>query len=122
MRARRLSRSLSQLYEDELRSTTDRTIPQFNLLAAVGSSPGVQASALVQPLQMEKSTLSRVLRPLIDEGLIEARPGERRARHLFLTAAGEAELTAAHAAWQRAQDRARSELGPLADALLAHRP
>ncbi len=70
-------------------------------------SPGTTVSNLLTILGVTKQSLNRVLRSLIEDGLVEARVGRRdkRERHLHLTEKGEAlERTLSDA--QRARMRA----------------
>jgi DNA-binding MarR family transcriptional regulator len=70
-------------------------------------SPGTTVSNLLTILGVTKQSLNRVLRSLIEDGLVEARVGRRdkRERHLHLTDKGEAlERTLSDA--QRARMRA----------------
>ncbi|WP_116132794.1 MarR family winged helix-turn-helix transcriptional regulator [Tropicimonas sp. IMCC34043] len=55
-------------------------------------SPGTTVNNLLAILGVTKQSLNRVLRSLIEDGLVESRIGTRdkRERHLFLTDAGEA--------------------------------
>ena len=55
-------------------------------------SPGTTVNNLLSILGVTKQSLNRVLRTLIDEGLVEARVGARdkRERHLHLTTEGAA--------------------------------
>lgn len=55
-------------------------------------SPGTTVNNLLSILGVTKQSLNRVLRTLIEEGLVEARVGSRdkRERHLHLTAEGSA--------------------------------
>jgi DNA-binding MarR family transcriptional regulator len=73
--------------------------------------PGTTVNNLLAVLGVTKQSLNRVLRRLIDDGLVESRIGreDRRERHLRLTAAGEAlerRLSAAQRARMRAAYRA----------------
>ena len=77
----------------------------------VGRSPGTTVSNLLAILGVTKQSLNRVLRSLIEAGLVESRVGEtdRRERRLHLTDAGaalEAELSTAQRARMRAAFRA----------------
>ena len=68
--------------------------------------PGTTVNNLLAILGVTKQSLNRVLRTLIEDGLVESRVGsrDRRERHLFLTEAGrklEAELSEAQAARMR---------------------
>lgn len=55
-------------------------------------SPGTTVNNLLAILGVTKQSLNRVLRSLIDDGLVESRVGSRdkRERHLYLTESGEA--------------------------------
>ena len=74
-------------------------------------TPGTTVNNLLCILGVTKQSLNRVLRSLIEEGLVESRVGKRdkRERHLFLTDAGEKlerELSEAQRARMRAAYRA----------------
>jgi len=55
-------------------------------------SPGTTVNNLLSILGVTKQSLNRVLRALVEDGLVEARIGHRdkRERHLYLTEAGAA--------------------------------
>ncbi len=55
-------------------------------------APGTTVNNLLSILGVTKQSLNRVLRTLIEDGLVESRVGklDKRERHLFLTADGEA--------------------------------
>ncbi|WP_368185438.1 MarR family winged helix-turn-helix transcriptional regulator [Aestuariibius sp. HNIBRBA575] len=55
-------------------------------------SPGTTVNNLLSILGVTKQSLNRVLRTLIEDGLVESRVGQKdkRERHLFLTEMGEA--------------------------------
>ena len=55
-------------------------------------APGTTVNNLLNILGVTKQSLNRVLRTLIEDGLVESRVGraDRRERHLFLTDAGRA--------------------------------
>ncbi|PWR01905.1 MarR family transcriptional regulator [Meridianimarinicoccus roseus] len=58
----------------------------------INRSPGTTVNNLLSILGVTKQSLNRVLRTLIEDGLVEARVGDRdrRERHLHLTATGRA--------------------------------
>ena len=58
----------------------------------INRSPGTTVNNLLSILGVTKQSLNRVLRTLIEEGLVESRVGTRdkRERHLYLTETGEA--------------------------------
>jgi DNA-binding MarR family transcriptional regulator len=77
----------------------------------VNRSPGTTVNNLLDILGVTKQSLNRVLRALVNDGLIESRIGEKdkRERHLFLTDAGRAleqELSEAQRTRVRAAYRA----------------
>ncbi|MEM8822548.1 MAG: MarR family transcriptional regulator [Pseudomonadota bacterium] len=77
-------------------------------------SPGTTVNNLLAILGVTKQSLNRVLRTLIEDGLVQSRVGtqDRRERHLTLTEDGEAleaELSTAQRARMRAAFR---EAGP----------
>lgn len=110
MRARRFSRLVTRRYERALRET-GLTPSQFNLLGAIELKHPVSPAALARMLDLDKSTLSRSLRPLITEGLLVPKiTGEGR-RSLSLTPIGRKLLLRAIPAWQKAQAEMISRLG-----------
>ncbi len=58
----------------------------------INRAPGTTVNNLLNILGVTKQSLNRVLRTLIEDGLVESRIGksDRRERHLFLTPKGEA--------------------------------
>jgi DNA-binding MarR family transcriptional regulator len=77
----------------------------------INRRPGTTVNTLLAILGVTKQSLNRVLRTLIEDGLVESRVGTRdkRERHLHLTEAGEAleaELSTAQRDRMRAAYRA----------------
>ncbi len=77
----------------------------------INRQPGLTVNALLSVLGVTKQSLNRVLRTLVEDGLVEARVGrtDKRERHLHLTdkgAALERELSDAQRARMRAAYRA----------------
>jgi len=116
MRVRRLNREVSRLYDVEARKY-DLTAGRANVLVAVATNPGVRASDLVEPMSMEKSTLSRNLARLEADGLIRAET-TGRARHLFATPEGEQKIEDLYDDWESVQRQAEVLLGELAGPLM----
>ncbi|SLN27631.1 MarR family protein [Roseovarius albus] len=58
----------------------------------ISRSPGTTVNNLLSILGVTKQSLNRVLRTLVEDGLVESRVGksDKRERHLFLTEAGDA--------------------------------
>ena len=80
----------------------------------INCSPGTTVNNLLNILGVTKQSLNRVLRTLVEDGLVESRVGraDRRERHLFLTEKG-AELERLLSDAQRARMRdAYRQAGP----------
>ncbi|WP_171097637.1 MULTISPECIES: MarR family winged helix-turn-helix transcriptional regulator [unclassified Ruegeria] len=80
----------------------------------INRAPGTTVNNLLAILGVTKQSLNRVLRSLIDDGLVESRVGtvDKRERHLFLTEQGKA-LEAKLSDAQRARMRAAyKDAGP----------
>jgi DNA-binding MarR family transcriptional regulator len=76
----------------------------------INRAPGTTVNGLMGILGVTKQSLNRVLRTLIEDGLVESRVGreDRRERHLYLTGAGvalESELSDAQQERMRAAYR-----------------
>ncbi|MEN0060529.1 MAG: MarR family winged helix-turn-helix transcriptional regulator [Myxococcota bacterium] len=116
MRVRRLNRSLTRLYGRYL-DPHGLSAARFNLLVAIAANPGVTASQLVGPLEIDKSTLSRNLRGMRADGIIVSSPNDGRERALQATDDGIALLERALPDWERAQTEVDQRLGDLVEAL-----
>lgn len=87
----------------------------------INRRPGTTVNQLLSILGVTKQSLNRVLRQLIEDGLVDSRVGEqdRRERHLYLTEAGQV-LESDLSATQRTRlRRAYKNAGP--DAVLGFR-
>lgn len=85
------------------------SLPQFGLMAEIASAPDDTLGALAARMGLDQSTLSRTLRTLEGDGLVEIAmvEGDQRRRMVWLTEKGARRLEAALAAWRRAH----AELG-----------
>jgi DNA-binding MarR family transcriptional regulator len=112
LRVRKLARRVTQLYDEAL-APYGLTIGQMGILANLRRSRGIGIAALADRLGSDASTLSRLLKPLANAGLIsiEADPDDRRAKLLRLTDTGATKKRAAAAGWQVAQARIGAQLG-----------
>ncbi len=111
-RVRQLSRIITRVYDDALRSL-GITASQYTLLAQLASRDGITAVEIGHDLDIEKSTLSRNLKRLLALGHITMDPpAGRRGRGLHLTPKGQAVLKEAYPIWQDAQRRATTVMGP----------
>ena len=105
-------RSVTRAYDEALRPIGLRST-QLLLLVAVAAEGTVSITALANTLGMDRTTLTRNVRPLEKDGLIE-RGGERwrRSRALKVTPAGRALMSEAVPLWEGAQESLRTKLGP----------
>jgi DNA-binding MarR family transcriptional regulator len=92
---------------DRILATMDYGRAHHRAIHFIHRSPGTTVSKLLTILGVTKQSLNRVLRTLVEDGLVEARVGRRdkRERHLYLTERG-AELERALSDAQRARMRA----------------
>ena len=92
---------------DRILSTMDYGRAHHRAIHFIHRSPGTTVTNLLAILGVTKQSLNRVLRALIEDGLVEARVGrnDKRERHLHLTAKGQ-ELERALSDAQRARMRA----------------
>ena len=111
-KVRRLSRQVSQIYDDAL-SRHGLTIGQFGLLASLSRRRGLAIGGLAQRLAADASTVSRLVKPLAADGLIRIQidPADRRGRLVWLTDTGHQRRAAAQDGWQNAQDVVEQRLG-----------
>ena len=108
---RRAARAVTNRYEDEMRALGLKAT-QFSLLVAAALRGPVNISALAELMVMDRTTLTRNLKPLQKRGLLQVVPGsDRRTRAVTLTAAGEAMLAQALPLWRRAQREVVDGLG-----------
>lgn len=85
---------------------------QFTLLVAVALTEPPTMSRIARALVMDRSTLTRNLRPLEVAGLVETAGGEdRRTRFVRLTPHGRDRLTAALPLWEQAQHQVVRRIG-----------
>lgn len=111
LRARMAARAVTRRYDEFLRPAGLKAT-QFSLLVAAALGRTTSLTALSDALGLERTTLTRNLRPLARRGLIAVSPeGWRRARGLRLTAKGRAALRRALPRWRAAQDELRTRVG-----------
>lgn len=109
--SRMAARAVTRAYDEALREAGLRAT-QLAVLAAVGARGALSIKALADSLGMERTTLTRNLRPLEEQGLVVLAPEARhRSRMLTLTKAGAAALRGALPLWESAQRRMKRRLG-----------
>lgn len=108
---RRAARALSRRYDAGLKKSGLRA-NQFSILAVAGNAGPQPLGQLAERLGMDRTTLTRNLRPLERDGLLEVRAGEdRRSRWIEITPAGRQRLETALPLWQAVQRSVVDELG-----------
>jgi len=107
------ARAVSRLYAEEMRPS-GLTRAQFPILGYLEAAGPLPMSDLAARLYMERTTLTRNLRPLEDAGLIErpANPHDARVKLVAITPLGRRKLREARRYWRKAQTRVVQLIGP----------
>lgn len=109
-RVRKLGRMLSQRYDLAL-APAGLNVNQYSILRRADRGPHA-IGRLAAELGMDRSTLSRDLRHLVDAGWLRLDAGEdARSKRVTLTAAGRRRIARAHPLWQAVQAQVRALLG-----------
>jgi DNA-binding MarR family transcriptional regulator len=110
---RRASRVMNRHFARHLRPTGIRGT-QFSMLAVLLQGGPMPLSRVARRLSVERTTLTRNLRPLIAKGWVTVDEGDDRRIHtVTITEAGRAQARKALPAWRAAQASARSKLAEL---------
>lgn len=109
---RRAARHVSQGYDRALASTGLRTT-QFSLLSALDRHGPRNPAVLAEALLVDRTTMSRAVRPLERDGLVAIAPDpeDGRGRILAITPAGRAKLEEARPLWSLTEARQREAFG-----------
>jgi DNA-binding MarR family transcriptional regulator len=108
---RKLARRLSSLY-DAVLAPERLTITQYSLLANIARAGQLSHTVLADKLGMERTTLTRNLRPLTRAKLVVAVAGlDQRIHLLQLTPAGKRKLVRSLPRWEEAQRQFVSNFG-----------
>jgi DNA-binding MarR family transcriptional regulator len=112
LKLRQLDRVVSRHY-DAYVSATGLKNSQYSLLSHVVLLGPIRPSDLADRMQMDASTLTRNLQPLIAQGWVRQKPGEnRRSRLIEATASGRDKREETKRAWKQAQLALNARLGP----------
>ncbi len=100
---RQAARRVTQFLETEM-ATTELSLAQFGLMAEIAATDDDTVGALAGRMGLNQSTLSRTLRTLEAEGLLEIAivEADQRKRMVWLTEKGARRLEAALASWRQA--------------------
>jgi DNA-binding MarR family transcriptional regulator len=108
---RKAARSLTRTFDRAL-TPCGLNYSQFNMLVVIAALEPVQAPKVAGHMAMDRTTLSRNLKPLKQEGYIESEGGAgRRASIITLTPAGQAILAKGSILWREAQRDLTQQLG-----------
>ena len=109
-RLRRAARQVSQIYDREL-AAVDLSLNEYSILRHTERETRLLGE-LADSLGMERTTLTRNLKPLLEAGwLKENRGDDARQRFISITASGRRRLVSAKPHWQRAQSHIDSRFG-----------
>ena len=108
---RHAARVITRAYDEALKPVGLRG-PQFSILTALKVAEDVSISQLAKHMGMDRTTMSRNLRPLEREGLVTVSPeGRGQARTIAITEAGVRRHDQAVPLWQQVQTKAMGALG-----------
>ena len=108
---RRTARVASAVY-DRFLAPVGLTVTQYAILVNIGRADQIRRTDLAHVLGMERTTLTRNLRPLERKKLIKTVAGEdRRERLIQLSTTGLKRLAESHPLWEDAQRYVIGELG-----------
>jgi DNA-binding MarR family transcriptional regulator len=109
-RLRRLTRRVTAHYERHMRASGLK-LSQYSLLAQLSDAPQ-SLTALAERMEIDRTTLTRSLQPLLEQGLVgESSGADARQRLFVLTANGARLRTAARKQWRQAQLALEAHLG-----------
>lgn len=109
-RLRKLARLMSQRYDREL-APAGLNINQYSILRRAAPRPRAIGD-LSRELGMDRTTLTRDLKPLASAGWVELVTGDdARQRLIKVTAAGQRVIAKAQPLWRKAQDTIDAGLG-----------
>lgn len=111
LKLRQLTRQVSRHFDLEL-AQAGLKITQYSLLSHVVKLGPLRPVDLARRMRMEPSTLTRNLRPLIEQGWVEQRAGaDGRSREVVATEAGRTKRAQAQRHWRTAQEGVNRALG-----------
>jgi len=117
---RRAARAIARYYDEAL-APLGLKGTQFSLINAAFLMNGASISALAHALVMDRTTLTRNLRPLQESGLLETRSGEdRRNRFVTLTPQGIRLLRRSLPVWAETHAKLVAQTGTPLARRLAH--
>jgi len=108
---RKAARAVTQMYDEALKPSGLRAT-QFSLLSVVENNGPIGISELGKILVTDRTTLTRNLKPLLSQELLEVVDGaDRRQRPIALTSRGRDRLAKALPLWREVQARLAKSFG-----------
>ena len=108
---RKAARAVTQLF-DAVLAPSGLKATQFTLLVTSRLSGEATINGLAERMAMDRTTLSRNLKPLVRDGLLEVSPGgDGRTRLVRISLEGEQALDKAYPMWKMAQEEVVGSLG-----------
>ena len=109
-RLRRLTRRVTAFYEHHMRDSGLK-LSQYSLLAQLSEVPR-SLTALADLMDIDRTTLTRSLQPLLEQGWVAESSGSDARQRLFVrTASGARACNAARKYWRQAQLALEQHLG-----------
>jgi DNA-binding MarR family transcriptional regulator len=108
---RQAARQITQIYERHL-AADGVTVTQYSILAKLARLGPMSVGDLAALMVMDRTTLTRGLRPLERDGFIVVGDGpDGRTRRIELTAMGNVKQRTAFARWRDAQNEFETQFG-----------
>ncbi|MFQ5776073.1 MAG: MarR family winged helix-turn-helix transcriptional regulator [Kiloniellaceae bacterium] len=108
---RKAARVVTQVYDAALQPTGLKAT-QFTVLAMLSKRGDLPLTRLAEALVMDRTTLTRNLKPLVGKGFVRIDQDEdQRVRRISLTGAGKDIFDEALPLWRKAQSRLVESLG-----------
>jgi len=113
---RQLTRKMTNIYDHHL-AADGLTISQYSLLARIGKYGPIGVIPLANAMGMDRSTMSRTLKPLIGAGWIESVDlplemlTDKRSFGVILSSEGHRKWKKSMPNWRKAQDEINAILG-----------
>ena len=106
------ARAVTQMYDEVLRPSGLRAT-QFSVLAAVATEGPASMTVIAGALVMDRTTLTRNLKPLMGRGLVkpDKSASDRRQRRIVITREGMAVLAKALPLWKKAHGKIVTGIG-----------
>ena len=111
LKLRRSAANVVDFYDSMLKES-GVTLRQYSLLYEIGNNEGCNVRQLSEATQLDRSTLARSLKPLLNQKLIiNFKMAGTRDSQLYLTAKGIIVMQKASKLWEKAQEVFEEKLG-----------